>query len=161
MRVLNAAFRQPWETFVALIGTHGLAVSLGSAHCTLPRPIGAGFGSIEASLKSELYACGSGVRPVSSRSLAQRLKRRESRSMPPEHLPREIVIQTVDFSGKVVGTYCLTAHGLKERQEPAGSGGRKGIDRRRRPLAPRPPSMIFWPRRRNLWVTASVSEPSH
>ena len=85
MRVLNAAFRQPWETFVALIGTHGLAVSLGSAHCTLPRPIGAGFGSIEASLKSELYACGSGVRPVSSRSLAQRLKRRESRSMPPEH----------------------------------------------------------------------------
>jgi hypothetical protein len=64
---------------------------------------------------------------VSSRSFAQRLKRLESRFVPPDRPQREIVIQTVDSSAKVVGTYLLTPDGLKLRT-PTSSDALKAVE---------------------------------
>jgi hypothetical protein len=58
-----------------------------------------------------------GVPHLGSRSFAQRLKRLESRFVPPDRLQREVLIQTVDPSGRVVGTYLLTPDGLKLRTD--------------------------------------------
>jgi hypothetical protein len=57
---------------------------------------------------------------LTMRSLASRLRRLESRLIPPDTVPSEIVIRCVDSDGMTVGIYTLTADGLKPR-EPANS----------------------------------------
>jgi hypothetical protein len=54
---------------------------------------------------------------MGTRSLAGRLKRLETRFLPQDCQKLEIVIQKVDSTGRVVGTYTLTPQGLKERPE--------------------------------------------
>jgi len=49
--------------------------------------------------------------------MAGRLKRLETRFLPRDCPKLEVVIQEVDSTGKVVGTYTLTPEGLKERPE--------------------------------------------
>ena len=54
---------------------------------------------------------------MGTRSLAGRLKRLETRFLPQDGPKLEVVIQKVDSTGRVVGTYTLTPQGLKERPE--------------------------------------------
>ena len=56
---------------------------------------------------------------MTMRSLHSRLQRLETRLSPPDTAPSEIVIRCVDSDGTIVGTYILTADGLKP-QEPTG-----------------------------------------
>jgi hypothetical protein len=56
---------------------------------------------------------------MTMRSLASRLQRLETRLIPADTVPIEIVVRCVDSHGTIVGIYTLTADGLKP-QEPTG-----------------------------------------